>query len=166
MMSHVLGMFKHSPDTRAAAKAGTPAMAAVRPTLPLSVPAALNASTAGGVSDVNAQVVTDSTALDTKPDARQNPPAATAGSVAAGSAATPAGGATGSAAPAADGSAARSASTAAAAQLPPPTNHTPPKSKKKAKEKKAAPQQTETPKASAAAPGTASTDSQAPSKQP
>jgi outer membrane protein assembly factor BamD len=62
MMSHMLGMFKHSPDTRAAAKSGTPAMAVTRPTLPLSVPAAFNASTAGGVSDVNAQVVTDPTA--------------------------------------------------------------------------------------------------------
>src|SRR5579864_2356837 len=149
MMSHMLGMFKHSPDTRAAAKSGTPAMAAVRPTLPLSVPAALNASTAGGVSDVNAQVVTDSTALDTKPDARQNPPVA-----AGGSAGTPTGSATGSAAPAADGSAARSDSTAAATQLPPPTNHTPPKTKQKAKKKQAAPQQTAAPDAKAAATST------------
>jgi outer membrane protein assembly factor BamD len=162
MMSHVLGMFKHSPDTRAAAKSGTPAMAAVRPTLPLSVPAALNASTAGGVSDVNAQVVTDSTALDTKPDARQNPPAA-----AGGSAATPAGSATGSAAPAADGSAARSDSTAAATQLPPPTNHAaPPSKKKKSKKKEPSPQQTTTPQASAAVSATTSTDSQPPTKQP
>jgi outer membrane protein assembly factor BamD len=164
MMSHMLGMFKHSPDTRAAAKSGTPAMAAVRPTLPLSVPAALNASTAGGVSDVNAQVVTDPTALDTKPDARQNPPAAAGGSAAA----APAGGATGSAAPAPDGSAARSDSTAAATQLPPPTNHTPPKTKKKAKKKETDPQQTAAPQAAAtgtAATGT-TTDSQPPTKQP
>jgi len=161
MVSHMLGMFKHSPDTRAAAKSGTPAMADVRPTLPLSVPAALNASTAVGVTDVNAQVVTDSTALDTKPDARQNPPAATGGS-----AATPAGSATGSAAPAADGSAARSDSTAAAAQLPPPTNHTPPKTKQKAKKKQSAPQQTAAPQATTAATGAAPTDSQPPTKQP
>jgi outer membrane protein assembly factor BamD len=164
MLSHVLGMFKHSPDTRAAAKSGTPAMAAVRPTLPLSVPAAFNASTAGGVTDVNAQVVTDSTALDTKPDARQNPPAATSGSAGA----APASGATsGSAAPAstppADGSAARSDSAAAATQLPPPTNHlAPPKSKKKPKKKEAAPQ-TAAP-ASTASTATAPTDSQPPSK--
>src|SRR5712692_5735515 len=83
MMSHMLGMFKHSPDTRAAAKSGTPAMAVTRPTLPLSVPAAFNASTAGGVSDVSVQTVSDTTALDTKPDARQNPPAAAAGAAAA-----------------------------------------------------------------------------------
>ena len=177
MLSHALGMFKHSPDTRAAAKSGTPSMAAVRPTLPLSVPAAYTTSTAGGVTDVNAQVVTDSTALDTKPDARQNPPAATGGP--AGSAgAAPASGATGGSAapgtaPAANGSAARTDSSAAAAQLPPPTNHTPPKSKKKPKKKEAAPQtaapQTPAPQATPAAAGTAATgaaptDPQPPSK--
>jgi outer membrane protein assembly factor BamD len=162
MMSHVLGMFKHSPDTRAAAKSGTPSMAVARPTLPLSVPAALNASTGGGVSDVNAQVVTDSTALDTKPDARQNPPAATGGSAGA-----PASGATGSAAPAADGSAARKADTTApASQLPPPTNHAaPPKSKKKAKKKETEPPAA-VPQASATSTGTAPADPQPPSKQP
>jgi len=173
MLSHALGMFKHSPDTRAAAKSGTPSMAAVRPTLPLSVPAALNASTTAGVSDVNAQVVTDSTALDTKPDARQNPPAA-AGGPAGSTGTAPASGATGSAAPgtvpAADGSAARTDSAAAASQLPPPTNHTPPKSKKKAnnKKKETAPQnaapQTAAPPASTALTGTPATDSQPPSK--
>src|SRR5260370_18645079 len=118
MMSHMLGMFKHSPDTRAAAKSGTPAMAVTPPTLPLSGPAAFNASTAGGVSDVNPQADTDPTALDTKPDARQNPPAGTGGSTPA----APAAGATGGAAapgaaPAADGSAAR-VSPASATQLP------------------------------------------------
>jgi outer membrane protein assembly factor BamD len=172
-ISHVLGMFKHSPDTRAAAKSGSPSMAAVRPTLPLSVPAAFNASnasTAAGVTDVNAQVVTDSTALDTKPDARQNPPAATAPS--AGTA--PTGGATGGSAapgsaPAADGSAARSDSAAAATQLPPPTNHTPPKSKKKPnKKKEAAPQApapaTAAPQTTPASTSTATTDPQPPSK--
>jgi hypothetical protein len=165
MMSHLLGMFKHSPDTRTAAKSGTPSMAAVRPTLPLSVPAALSASTSGGVSDVNAQVVTDSTALDTKPDARQNPPAAAAGSTGAAPAGT---GGSATPGPAPDGSAARTDSAAAASQLPPPTNHTPPKSKKKnSKKKEAAPQspapQTGAPPASPAA-STASADPQPPSK--
>jgi len=165
-ISHVLGMFKHSPDTRAAAKSGTPAMATVRPTLPLSVPAALTASTTGGVSDVNAQVVTDSTALDTKPDARQNPPAATGATGAA------TGGAPGGSAPsgpAPDGSAARTDSAASVSQLPPPTNHTPPKSKKKANKKKEAAPQPSAPQASPAATtpaaaGTAPTDPQQPSK--
>jgi outer membrane protein assembly factor BamD len=119
MMSHVLGMFKHSPETRAAAKSGTPAMAPNRPTIPLSVPAALSASTAGTTSDVSVQTVSDTTALDTKPDARQNPPAAGAGATAA----APSSG---------DGSAARSGD-ATSAPLPPPTNHTPPKKKSKKK---------------------------------
>jgi len=171
MISHVLGMFKHSPDTRAAAKSGTPAMAVTRPTLPLSVPAAFNAATAGGVSDVNAQVVTDSTALDTKPDARQNPPAATGASAPA--AGTTGGAAAAGSAPAADGSAARVATTSAA-QLPPPTNHTPPKTKKKPKKQEAAPQ-TPAPAAASQTPasqpaaqqaGAPTTDSQQPAKQP
>ena len=121
LMSHVLGMFKHSPETRAAAKSGTPAMTPNRPTIPLSVPAALSASTAGTTSDVSVQTVNDSSALDTKPDARQNPPAAAAGP------GTESG----------DGSAARSGD-ATAAPVPPPTNHTPPK--KKSKKKAEAPQ--------------------------
>src|SRR2546425_604068 len=52
MMSHLWGIFKHSPDTRAAAKSGTPAMAATRPTIPVSVPAAVTGTTVGGTSDV------------------------------------------------------------------------------------------------------------------
>src|SRR5258706_9564921 len=91
VVSHVMGIFKPSPDTRAAAKSGTPAMAANRPTIPVSVPAGLAGAQAGGTTDVSAQTVTDSTALDTKPDARQNPPAAGVGGAApaAGGATTP-----------------------------------------------------------------------------
>ena len=61
-----------------AAKAGTPMMTSIRPSVPLSVPAAPPATgpTTGGVSDVTVQPVTDTTALDTKPDARANPGAA------------------------------------------------------------------------------------------
>jgi outer membrane protein assembly factor BamD len=128
VMSHMLGMFKHSPETRTAAKSGTPAMAAMRPAVPLSVPAALNGSAAGGTSDVTVQNVTDSTALDTKPDARMNPPAAAGSSPSA------------TAAPE-NGSAERAADSTAKGQLPPPTNHTPPK-KKKNKKKNDAPQTT------------------------
>jgi len=140
VMSHMLDMFKHSPETRMAAKSGTPAMAAMRPAIPLSVPAALNGSAAGGTSDVTVQNVTDSTALDTKPDARMSPPAAGAASPSSGAAAA-ASSVTGTAAPE-SGSAARSADSAAKEQqLPPPTNHTPPK-KKKSKKKNAATQTT------------------------
>jgi outer membrane protein assembly factor BamD len=141
VLSHVMGVFKHSPDTSAAAKSGTPAMAANRPTIPLSVPAGLAGAQAGGTSDVSVQNVTDSTALDTKPDARQNPPVAGA----AAAAGTTPGAATGTE----SGSGNRSSTTDVSAKpadaaptatnLPPPTNHQlAPKKKKKDKEKKKA----------------------------
>ncbi len=146
VLSQVLGVFKHNPDTHAAAKSGTPAMAANRPTIPVSVPAGLAGAQAGGTTDVSAQTVTDSTALDTKPDARQNPPAAGVGGAApaAGGATTP-GAATGTGTGSGDRSsttdvAAKPADTTpAATNLPPPTNHQQtPKKKKKDKEKKKA----------------------------
>jgi len=140
-VSHVMDMFRHSPETRAAAKSGSPAMAANRPTIPLSVPASVTGSTAGA-SDVSVQTLTDSTALDTKPDARQNPPAAagTGGTPANSSVtATPVAGANsspGAAPESGDGSAARSAgSTATAQNQPLPTNHQMP-AKKQKKQKK------------------------------
>jgi outer membrane protein assembly factor BamD len=126
MLGHVMGMFKHNPDTRAAAKSGTPAMAANRPTIPLSVPSGAASTTVGGSSDVSVQTVTDSTALDTKPDARQNPPAAGAAEASSGDGAT--------AKPAGD----KPAEASASAQ-PLPFNHTPPGKKKKAKKKTEAP---------------------------
>jgi outer membrane protein assembly factor BamD len=73
LMSHAWGIFRHGPDTRNAAKSGTPAMTAMRPTVPDSVPAAAGTST-GFSGDVTVQQVGDSTALDTKPDARQAVP--------------------------------------------------------------------------------------------
>ncbi len=142
VLSHVMGVFKHSPDTRAAAKSGTPAMAANRPTIPLSVPAGLAGAQAGGTSDVSVQNVTDSTALDTKPDARQNPPATGAAPAAGGTAPAAAAGAesgSGDRSSGTDVSAKPAESAAAATNLPPPTNHQQaPKKKKKDKEKKKA----------------------------
>jgi hypothetical protein len=74
MTSHFWGIFRKSPDMSAAAKSGTPSMAAMRPGIPLSVPAA-----AGGpgavTADVSVSTVGDSSALDTKPDARMSAPA-------------------------------------------------------------------------------------------
>jgi outer membrane protein assembly factor BamD len=133
MLSHVMGLFKHNPDTRAAAKSGTPAMAANRPTIPLSVPSGAG-TTVGGTTDVSVQTVTDTTALDTKPDARQNPPAASAAG-----------------APSGDGAAAKPAgdkpAEATASAQPLPFNHTPPGKKKKIKKKTETPKSdTETPK--------------------
>jgi outer membrane protein assembly factor BamD len=76
MMSHFWGVFKKSPDVSAAAKSGTPAMTALRPGIPVSVPipAAVGAP---GTTDVTATTVADGKALDTQPDARQatTPPA-------------------------------------------------------------------------------------------
>jgi outer membrane protein assembly factor BamD len=63
------GIFKKSPDTRAAAKSGTPAMTSLRPTVPLSVPTP--GQTGGFTGDVTAQPVGDNSALDTQPDARR-----------------------------------------------------------------------------------------------
>ena len=69
--SKSLSIFKKAPETRTAAKSGTPAMENVRPTVPVSVPVP---AAVLGVTDVGASVVgaSDRT-LDTKPDARQAP---------------------------------------------------------------------------------------------
>src|SRR5205823_5507259 len=67
-LSNALGVFKQHPDVRVAAKSGSPTMQGLRPTIPVSVPA--GAAGAGGINEVNAAVVTDTTALDKNPDAR------------------------------------------------------------------------------------------------
>jgi len=117
----VMDAFGHSPETRMAARSGTPMMTSLRPSVPLSVPVAAATATTpttGGTSDVTIGTVSDPTALDTKPDARANPGAA---------ATAPAG--PQSAAGTGDGSAARSATTPAtepagtAGAQPLPMNH-------------------------------------------
>jgi outer membrane protein assembly factor BamD len=76
MMSHFWGIFSKSPDVRMAAKSGTPAMTSLKPTVPVSVPvpADVAAAATGASADVTVSTVNDSSALDSKPDARQNPP--------------------------------------------------------------------------------------------
>jgi outer membrane protein assembly factor BamD len=74
MFSHMWGIFRKSPDTRAAAKSGQPAMTSLRPTIPASVPPPAAGTGTGVSADVTVSTVTDSTALDTQPDARLNPP--------------------------------------------------------------------------------------------
>lgn len=76
MMSHFWGIFRKSPDTRAAAKSGTPAMNSLRPSVPPSVPTPeeIARAEAARASDVTVAPVTDSTTLDTQPDARLSPP--------------------------------------------------------------------------------------------
>ena len=76
--SRVLGAFKKNPDVNLAAKSGTPTMSGLHPTTPASVPQPV--STGEGVgSDVTVSTVGDSKELDSRPDARMNPPAAGAG---------------------------------------------------------------------------------------
>ncbi len=65
-------LLKRGPDVSAAARSGAPAMTTLRPPVPLSVP---QTGAPGFTGDVTATTVSDSTALDTKPDARANPPA-------------------------------------------------------------------------------------------
>ncbi len=68
MMSKTFGFMSKSPDTTKAARSGQPTMTSLRPTIPLSVPLPGGES---GVTDVTATTVaTDSSALDTQPDAR------------------------------------------------------------------------------------------------
>ena len=65
---------KRGPDVSTAAHQGDPAMTNVRPSVPPLVPQPAGAG--GGFNgDVTATPVGNSTALDTKPDARANPPA-------------------------------------------------------------------------------------------
>jgi outer membrane protein assembly factor BamD len=121
---------KRNPDMSTAARQGDPAMTNLRPSVPPLVP---QPAGAGGAfnGEVTATPVGNSTALDTKPDARANPPAQ--GDAAAGQpAATPAAATPASGQPAA---AADSAKPAAAEQ--PAAD---PNAKKKKKKDKKQPQ--------------------------
>jgi outer membrane protein assembly factor BamD len=135
--SQAFGVLKRGPDVRMSAKSGTPSMTTLRPSVPASVPVPAAAGAGAGFSgDVTVAPITDPTLLETKPDARQNPPAtepegaAKAPDAAAGTAAgTDA--ATVTAQPA----------TAVAATQPLPTNQDGKQAKpKKVKKKKAADQ--------------------------
>jgi outer membrane protein assembly factor BamD len=127
VMSHFWGVFRKSPDTRGAAKSGSPAMTTLRPSLPASVP---TSTVAGGAvsADVSASTVSDSSALDKAPDARANPPAQPPQPKPEGATGTT------------DVSAQQPATSEAkpeenAASQPLPTNHTPQGKQKKKKEK-------------------------------
>jgi outer membrane protein assembly factor BamD len=73
LLKRTIDPFVHGPDTHMAAKSGSPSMTQPRALVPASVP--VPGVTPGFQGEVSATTVTDSTALDTKPDARQNPPA-------------------------------------------------------------------------------------------
>ncbi len=128
-LNAVTSIFRKSPDTRLAAKAGTPPTTSLRPGIPASVPpvAAGTAGTSAGATanDVTVSTVTDSTQLDNSPDARRTQPAAGTDPAAAPPAAPPAG------APAAV-----KPTEPAADQAPLPTNRQPVKQKKQKEKKK------------------------------
>lgn len=69
-------MLKRGPDVHTAAKSGTPAMTAVRPSIPVNIP--IPAAEGAGTTDVTVSTVNDPTTLDNNPDARLNKPAETA----------------------------------------------------------------------------------------
>ena len=71
MISKSTGFLRRGPDVSTAARSGAPAMTTMRPSAPMSVPPV---GAPGFTGDVTAEPVKDSTALDTKPDARANPP--------------------------------------------------------------------------------------------
>ncbi len=67
------GVFRKSPNVKRAARSGTPASTPLRPTIPPNVPGAAGSSSEMS-ADVTISTVSDSSALDTQPDARRNPP--------------------------------------------------------------------------------------------
>jgi outer membrane protein assembly factor BamD len=82
-VSRAITMFKRNPDTSLAAKGGTPTMTVMRPGIPVSVPLSAGAAatpgagaTTGTGSDVTIGLTNDTKELDTRPDARPNPPGA------------------------------------------------------------------------------------------
>ncbi len=77
IMAPVWNVVKKGPDTHMAAKSGEPSMTPMRPSVPVSVPAAPGST--GFSGDVTVSTVNDSSALDTKPDARQSAQPAAAG---------------------------------------------------------------------------------------
>jgi len=145
IIHRTLSPFESHPDTFLAAKNGAPAMEALRPPVPVSVPA-VAAGGQNGISDVSAtQVVTNTEAIDKEPDARLNVQPAGTPTALAGT--SPQGTGEQKASVASNGqatetSAALSATPATpAAEAPLPTNHPPTKQQlklyKKAQEKAA-----------------------------
>jgi outer membrane protein assembly factor BamD len=74
VISRSSGFIRRGPDVTRSAKGGTPTMTTPKASIPASVPNAAGA--AGFQGDVTVAPVSDSSALDTKPDARSNAPGA------------------------------------------------------------------------------------------
>ena len=125
MMHNAWSVFSGKPDTHLAAKSGAPTMQALRPPTPVSVPntpgtnAGTSNVTAGGggtSSDVTAGVQTNTTGIDSRPDARQS---AAGGNAAGANAATGAAGGT----PGTAGATTNGAAATDASNQPLPSNH-------------------------------------------
>jgi outer membrane protein assembly factor BamD len=82
MLSRAMGLIKGGPDVSAAAKSGSPAMTTLRPSVPASVPTIAERA---AYTNVNAQVISGSSDLDTKPDARASKQPGAEGTAAAAS---------------------------------------------------------------------------------
>ena len=154
LIHRTLSMFEARPDVNLAAKTGAPAMQAVRPAVPVSVPA-IAAGGQSGISDVTATVAGNSEAIDREPEARLGTPAVATPAVTTPGVAAPAASGTGegeqraalgtSAASTGTGGAQTTTPAASAATLP--TNHPPTKAQLKAynkQQEKAAKQQKKT----------------------
>jgi outer membrane protein assembly factor BamD len=76
MMRRSMGFLMRGPDLSSAAKSGTPAMTAMQPSIPASVPPPAADAGGAGVTDVTVSTSSDTSSLDKQPDARMNPPAA------------------------------------------------------------------------------------------
>jgi outer membrane protein assembly factor BamD len=175
-VTRTMDMFKRNPDTRLAAKSGSPTMTILRPGIPVSVPqpqggvTAVSGATGAGTgteNNVSIGVTNDTKELESRPDARQNPPAG---------ATAPTTGTPGTAAPAAD-VAAKTADAPAATtpQQPFATNHPLTEKDRKAAVKKAQEKAKQQQKAlakaakaakSAPTPPPSTTPAQAPTAQP
>jgi outer membrane protein assembly factor BamD len=138
---------KRNPDTSMAAKSGDPAMTNMRPSVPPLVPQPAGAA-GGGVTDVTAEPVGNSSALDTKPDARTNPPAQGQAAPASNQPAAPS---TAAAPPAASSDASQQASQPASQQTSQQSDQQSGKKKKKNKKQ----QQNASPAPDTAQPATA-----------
>ncbi len=135
MLSRSMDLIRSRPDVSLAAKQGAPAMTALRPPTPVSVPQIATTAANGVVSanigsgsDVSANVSTDASSLEGKPEARQNAGAAAGANAAASAEAAGAPTAIDGKTTAAPGEATKDQ---AVVQLP--TNHVAPKQKKKTK---------------------------------
>lgn len=129
MISRYTDFLRRGPDVSDAAHSGAPAMTTLRPSVPPSVPQTASSGTGAFTGDVTATQLSGPSALDSKPDARANPPGETKPDAAAPAAAAPA--STGTAASADSTQAQTSQASASDTQ----------KSKKKKKDKKQKQQQ-------------------------